>query len=250
MITKQALSSLNHVDSAQIRNSAYAQKVRSGRILGACLALVAGYLDGYGLLVLGTYVSFMSGNSTLAGVHSGQAKFSLAIPSVLAILSFVIGSIFGNAVTSKVHNHSHRILFGLIGIMIGGVVLLHPHHSYHDYSAIMILSIAMGMLNPALSKVGAEAVSLTFMTGTLSRIGGHLYSALAQEPLKDAQSNTDSHWARALIDGSIWFGFLLGAGLSGMLIHRLEEYALVPPCFALLLLAFLSHSDTPAGVAQ
>ena len=32
--------------------------------LAVFLALVAGYLDGYGLLVLGTYVSFMSGNTT------------------------------------------------------------------------------------------------------------------------------------------------------------------------------------------
>jgi len=36
------------------------------------LALLAGYLDGYGLLVLGTYVSFMSGNTTFAGLKSGQ----------------------------------------------------------------------------------------------------------------------------------------------------------------------------------
>jgi uncharacterized membrane protein YoaK (UPF0700 family) len=36
--------------------------------LAVFLALVAGYLDGYGLLVLGTYVSFMSGNTTLAGL--------------------------------------------------------------------------------------------------------------------------------------------------------------------------------------
>jgi uncharacterized membrane protein YoaK (UPF0700 family) len=33
------------------------------------LALVVGYLDGYGLLVLGTYVSFMSGNTTLTGIR-------------------------------------------------------------------------------------------------------------------------------------------------------------------------------------
>jgi uncharacterized membrane protein YoaK (UPF0700 family) len=32
-------------------------------------------------------------------------------------------------------------------------------------------SLAMGMLNPALSKVGAESVSLTFVTGTLNRVG-------------------------------------------------------------------------------
>ena len=40
--------------------------------LAIFLALIAGYLDGYGLLVLGTYVSFMSGNTTIAGLRSGQ----------------------------------------------------------------------------------------------------------------------------------------------------------------------------------
>src|ERR1039458_2618832 len=43
--------------------------------LAVFLALVAGYLDGYGLLVLGTYVSFMSGNTTFAGLKSGQGNF-------------------------------------------------------------------------------------------------------------------------------------------------------------------------------
>jgi uncharacterized membrane protein YoaK (UPF0700 family) len=42
---------------------------------------------------------------------------------------------------------------------------------------IAMLSLVMGMMNPALSKVGAESVSLTFVTGTLSRIGGHLAAA-------------------------------------------------------------------------
>ena len=36
--------------------------------LAILLALIAGYLDGYGLLVLGTYVSFMSGNTTITGL--------------------------------------------------------------------------------------------------------------------------------------------------------------------------------------
>jgi uncharacterized membrane protein YoaK (UPF0700 family) len=45
--------------------------------LAVFLALVAGYLDGYGLLVLGTYVSFMSGNTTFAGLKSGRAIFKL-----------------------------------------------------------------------------------------------------------------------------------------------------------------------------
>jgi uncharacterized membrane protein YoaK (UPF0700 family) len=35
------------------------------------------------------------------------------------------------------------------------------------------------------SKIGAESVSLTFVTGTLSRIGGHLASAVGRKPLKE-----------------------------------------------------------------
>jgi Protein of unknown function (DUF1275) len=39
------------------------------------LALVAGYLDGYGLLFLGTYVSFMSGNTTFAGLKGRLRRY-------------------------------------------------------------------------------------------------------------------------------------------------------------------------------
>ena len=50
-------------------------------------------------------------------------------------------------------------------------------------SEIAMLSVAMGMMNPALSTIGAESVSLTFMTGMLSRIGGHLAAAAGRKPL-------------------------------------------------------------------
>jgi hypothetical protein len=39
------------------------------------LALIAGYLDGYGLLVLGTSVSFMSGNTTTTGLKIWTREF-------------------------------------------------------------------------------------------------------------------------------------------------------------------------------
>jgi Cupin len=54
-------------------------------------------------------------------------------------------------------------------------------------SQIAMLSVPMGMMNPALSKIGAESVSLTFVTGNLRRIGGHLASAAGRNPLPDAQ---------------------------------------------------------------
>jgi uncharacterized membrane protein YoaK (UPF0700 family) len=49
---------------------------------------------------------------------------------------------------------------------------------------IVILSLAMGMMNNTLSPVGAEAVSLTFVTGDLNRIGSHLALAVKRRPCK------------------------------------------------------------------
>jgi uncharacterized membrane protein YoaK (UPF0700 family) len=184
--------------------------------LPAFLALMAGYLDGYGLLVLGTYVSFMSGNTTTVGLMSGQDKVHAALPSAIAILSFVTGTFSGTLLSQSGSRHSHRLIFGAIAGMLVTVAGLERHGLSNSASEIALLSVAMGMMNPALSIVGAESVSLTFVTGTLSRIGGHLAAAAGRKPVPDSQGARDSHLARARIDGSIWSGFLAGAGLSGM----------------------------------
>jgi uncharacterized membrane protein YoaK (UPF0700 family) len=103
----------------------------------------------------------------------------------------------------------------------------------------------MGMLNPVLSKVGAESVSLTFVTGTLSRIGGHLASAAGRKPLDHRQGPGDSHVARARIEAGIWAGFLAGAVLSGLAGLHFGTWALLPPCLVMIALALFSESSKP-----
>jgi uncharacterized membrane protein YoaK (UPF0700 family) len=74
------------------------------------LALIAGYLDGYGLLFLRTYVSFMSGNTTFTGLKIGQGNFQAALPSAIAVLSFVTGSFLGNLLSQSKLRYSHRLI--------------------------------------------------------------------------------------------------------------------------------------------
>jgi uncharacterized membrane protein YoaK (UPF0700 family) len=155
--------------------------------LAICLSIIAGYLDGYGLLVFGTYVSFMSGNTTSTGLKIGQGHFDAALPFATAVASFVSGSFLGNLMTQSRLRHSHRLIFGLIAGLLATVAGLARHGPWNAPSEIAMLSVAMGMMNPALSKIGAESVSLTFVTGNLSRIGGHLASAAGRNPLPDAQ---------------------------------------------------------------
>jgi uncharacterized membrane protein YoaK (UPF0700 family) len=213
--------------------------------LAVFLALIAGYVDGYGLLFLGVYVSFMSGNTTFAGLRSGQGNFHSALPSAIAIVGFVTGSFLGSLFTQSRLRHSHRMICGLIASLLAILAVLDRHGVGNAPSEIAILSLAMGMMNPALSRIGAESVSLTFVTGTLNKIGGHLASAVWRKRLPEGQGPEDSHLARAGIDASVWSGFLLGAVLSGVVGSHLGAWALLPPCLVMIALSLLSESNTP-----
>src|ERR1700690_1532927 len=208
------------------------------------LALVAGYLDGYGLLVLGTYVSFMSGNTTFAGLKSGQGNLQAALPSAIAVVSFVTGSFLGNLLSQSRLRYSHRLVFGAIAGLLATVAGLERRGLWNAPGEIALLSLAMGMMNPALSKVGAESVSLTFVTGTLNRIGGHLAAAAWRAPLPEGQGPGDSHLGRARIDASVWSGFLGGAALSGMVASHFRMWALLPPCVVMISLGLFSKCTT------
>jgi uncharacterized membrane protein YoaK (UPF0700 family) len=208
------------------------------------LALIAGYLDGYGLLFLKTYVSFMSGNTTFTGLKSGQGNFEAALPSAIAIAFFVTGGFLGNLLTQSKLRYSHRLIFGVIAGLLATVAGLEWLGPRNVPSEIAMLSLAMGMVNPALSKVGAESVSLTFVTGTLSRVGVHLAAAAGRKPLPDGQGPRDSHLARARIDASIWSGFLFGAGLAGMAGSHFRMWALLPPCVVMIALGLFSECPT------
>jgi uncharacterized membrane protein YoaK (UPF0700 family) len=221
-------------------------ETREKLALAVFLALVAGYLDGYGLLVLGTYVSFMSGNTTITGLRSGQDNFHAALPSAIAVLSFVTGSFLGNLFSQSRLRYSHRLIFGVIAAQLATVASLELHGLWNAPAEIALLSLAMGMMNPAFSKVGAESVSLTFVTGTLNRIGGHLAAAAGRKPLSEGQGPGDSHLARARIDASVWSGFLVGAALSGMAASHFQMWALLPPCVVMIALGLFSEDATPS----
>jgi uncharacterized membrane protein YoaK (UPF0700 family) len=210
-------------------------------ILAIFLALIAGYLDGYGLLFLGVYVSFMSGNTTVAGLRTGQASFHAVLPSAIAVLSFVTGSFLGNLVSQSKLRYSHRLIFGVIAGLLATVVGLQRHGTWNATAEIALLSLAMGMMNPALSQVGVESVSLTFVTGTLNRMGGHLAAATGRKPLPAGHPSGDSYLARAGVDASVWSGFLVGAALSGMAVSHFRMWALLPPCFVMIALGLFGN---------
>lgn len=220
-------------------------EARTETRLAIGLALIAGYVDAYGLLAYGTYLSFMSGNTTQTGSMTGQGKLFMALPSAIAIVFFVAGSFAGAWLMHSKLRHSRQALLGwvaaLLAVIIGGTQLdtlrLHPN------VCIAVLSLAMGLMNNTLSRIGTEPVNLTFVTGTLNKVGLHLAMAVGREPLVDAQGQWDTHLRRVGLMVSVWAGFLIGAIISGAATSHFGVWVLLPPFLTLLALALSPDNE-------
>lgn len=217
----------------------------SPRVVATSLALVAGYVDGYALRLFGTYVSFMSGNTTFAGTQIGQANLRAAVPAMLAIAGFLGGSFAGNWFTSSKIYSSRSILLTLAALLLGLVILVSFHQPAKPNTAIPLLSFAMGLINPSLPRIGGEPVSLTFVTGTLNRIGGDLAQAAHQIVPANQQGPSDTHLRRALLEAGVWASFFTGAILSAAA-ARFGVLQLLPAMLVLGLFA-LSASSSKEG---
>ena len=68
---------------------------RRQTLLAVCVAAIASYLYAYALLKFGVYVSFMSGNTTMAGLRTGAEHWTAVFAPILTIASFIGGSFAG-----------------------------------------------------------------------------------------------------------------------------------------------------------
>jgi uncharacterized membrane protein YoaK (UPF0700 family) len=246
-LIKPALASAPSASEALAADRTPRAKVRNAELLAAALAMIAGFVDAYGMITYGVFVSFMSGNTTQTGYQTAEGLFGPASRAALAILFFVVGSFAGTLLVRAAGRLALRAVFGVVAVALAEVVGL-THFGFLSVGfGIAMVSAAMAVMNSAFSRVGAEAVSLTFVTGTLSRIGSHLAEAAKRAALPDAQGAWDTHLRRALLLSRLWAGFFAGALLSGGVTPRYGAWVLSAPA---LILAALAAFDRPnRGVA-
>jgi uncharacterized membrane protein YoaK (UPF0700 family) len=222
---------------------AYSEEIEEW--LAVALAMIAGSLDAYGMITYRTYLSFMSGNTTQAGYQIGQGRFGPALYSVLlAIVFFVGGSFAGALLAHSSVGRIRRLVFGMIAISLAVIIgFAQIGFSFH-WGSIAVISFAMGAMNTALSRVEDKSVSLTFVTGTLSRVGIELALAMRRASVPGSRGAWDTHALRALKLAAIWAGFLSGALLSGAATPRFGAWALLFPMLAMSALAAFGSSSS------
>jgi uncharacterized membrane protein YoaK (UPF0700 family) len=170
-------------------------------IFAAALSALAGYADANAFVHLGGYfVSFMSGNSTRLGVGLASALDSAALAGGLIAL-FVIGVMLG-ALLNRASDRAGGVrVLGLVASVLTLASLLASVQSTD--LAIAALAVAMGAMNGVFLRDGEVSIGVTYMTGTLVRMGQRLAAALTGGGKWD--------WAPYLM---LWAGLVAGATLG------------------------------------
>ena len=246
LIKPTPAGSLSALEAQAVDRSPRAQ-ARNAELLAAALAMIAGFIDAYGMITYGVFVSFMSGNTTQTGYQTAEGAFGPAALSALAILFFVIGSFAGTLLVQAAGRLARQLTFGVVAAALAAIIGFTQLALLSGGAAIAAISFAMGIMNNAFSRVGAQSVSLTFVTGTLSRVGSHLALATRGAPLPDAQGPWDTHLRRALLLARVWVGFLAGALLSGAATPRYGAWVLSAPALILAALAAFDRPSRGAG---
>ena len=214
---------------------------RAARVQGwmaAGSALISGYVDAFTLLNFGVYASFMSGNTTSAGLHAGHAKFALAGHSLLPIPFFVLGIFIGTLLAlAKLNHGSAPHSFLVAALLMVGIAAM--YFGGPGWLSITVLSTAMGIMNTSITHVGGQAVNLGFVTGDLNNFAQRLAMGIRRDPVPLRQGSWDNHWWRAALLAGIWTAFLIGAALGAALASRFTMWVLLPPVLILLVFGVL-----------
>lgn len=170
-------------------------------ILAICLAALAGFVDALAFTSLGGFfASFMSGNSTRLGVGLGDAgRLGEAAMAVSLVMSFVAGVILSSVIfRARPAQHKQAVMAGVTALLLLAAVVASV---FPGPIVLLLLAAAMGCENGIFNRDGEVTIGVTYMTGSLVRLGQKAANALMGDPDRWG-------WVPFL---ALWLGFVSGA---------------------------------------
>lgn len=204
------------------------------RTVAICLASLAGYIDALGFMELGGFfVSFMSGNSTRLAVGTTGNLANAALAASL-ILTFLLGVILGSLVAHFAKHHRRAAVMSFVAALLFAAASLNAIGFKH--AAVVAMGLAMGAENAVFERDGEVSIGLTYMTGTLVKLGQRLAIAFT--------GGSKTAWGPYFL---LWSGLVSGAILGASAYTHLGLNALWPAAIASvglsIILARIGHGE-------
>ncbi|OYY79572.1 MAG: hypothetical protein B7Y43_00370 [Sphingomonas sp. 28-62-20] len=197
------------------------------RLFAAAASSVAGFVDAVGFVALGGFfVSFMSGNTTRLGVGLAYRGHDGAI-AIALIAIFVIGVVLGSLVGHRAGARRQPAVLLLVALLLAAAALLHGAGWHRP--GFVAMALAMGAENAVFERDGEIRIGLTYMTGTLVKLGQRLAMAL--------MGGDRFGWLPYLAQ---WSALAAGAALGALSYPLLGLAALWPAAFVCACLAAIS----------
>jgi uncharacterized membrane protein YoaK (UPF0700 family) len=206
--------------------------------LAVGLSCLAGYVDAYGFLATGgVFVAFMSGNSTRLSVALAERRHNYAALVFGVILLFVLGVILGTVVSRVAGAKRKPRVLTLVCVVLTAAAISETLGLTYVGTAFMVL--AMGAENAVFQRDGEVSIGLTYMTGTLVKLGQNLAGMFFGGP-RDTWGPYALHW----------LGLVSGAVLGALGHQAMRSVSLWPAVGAAALLAFFSTKVTSDPAAS
>ncbi len=208
------------------------------------MTLVTGLVDAFSYLALGhVFVANMTGNVVFLGFAvAGAHGFSIPA-SLVALVSFVVGSVVGGRIVARYGHHRGRHLATALAaesVFLATSVLLalwssnSPQHGFR-YALIVVLSVATGIQNASIRKLAVPDLTTTVLTMTVTGIG-------ADSALGGGKGSKSGR--RLVAVAAMFIGALLGAVLV------LHVRIVVPLAVAFVVIVLVALASYEAGKAD
>lgn len=169
------------------------------------LAALAGFVDALAFTSMGGFfASFMSGNSTRLGVSLASGAGGVAAIAASLLLSFVSGVILASVIVRAAAGRERLMVMTAVTVLLAAaalVAIVAP-----GPIVLLLLAAAMGAENGVFQRDGEVTIGVTYLTGSLVKLGQKLAGALMGDAARWA-------WVPYLL---LWLGFAAGVVLGAL----------------------------------
>jgi uncharacterized membrane protein YoaK (UPF0700 family) len=176
------------------------------------LAVLAGVLGATAFThSAGYFVTFMTGNAQRAVLGYFRGEVLMSITAALLMLCFVAGVVVASACRRRfwsAHPHGPTVLttLSLVAATVVDVIDEGWGQNMLDFAPITLVVFGIGALNTSFVKDGEVSVPLSYVTGTLVKMGQGIERHIA--------GGTASDWLGYLL---LFASFVLGAVIGGFI---------------------------------